>query len=216
MTKHSKHERERRAAETERMKEVSAAWYGSIPAATAAQFTRDVEASHAPGPRRPRPTWPPGTRPNPPRPGREPSPRRRPAALAQVLLMTRKRKVTYPPPRSSRGPAPAYVPQVTLLMVATINTKAGVGRSEIVPGMRVIIQGTGLYTGETAVVQSLVPGVISAAVVKTEAGQTRRVRTVDLSPAPKAVAATAAPAPAEPTAAAPTAAAPAEAAPAEA
>ena len=105
--------------------------------------------------------------------------------------------------------------------VATINTKAGVGRSEIVPGMRVIIQGTGLYTGETAVVQSLVPGVISAAVVKTEAGQTRRVRTVDLSPAPKAAAA-AAPAAAEaaaaaPTAAAPTAAAaPAEAAPAEA
>ena len=135
--------------------------------------------------------------------------------------MTRKRKVTYPPPRSSRGPAPAYVPQVTPPTVATINTKAGVGRSEIVPGMRVIIQGTGLYTGETAVVQSLVPGVISAAVVKTEAGQTRRVRTVDLAPAPKAAAAPA-PAPAEATAAAPTAAAPtaaaapAEAAPAEA
>ena len=48
--------------------------------------------------------------------------------------MTRKRKVTYPPPRSSRGPAPAYVPQVTPPTVATINTKAGVGRSEIVPG----------------------------------------------------------------------------------
>ena len=115
--------------------------------------------------------------------------------------MTRKRKVTYPPPRSSRGPAPAYVPQVTPPTVATINTKAGVGKAEIVPGMRVIIQGTGLYTGETAVVQSLVPGVISAAVVKTEAGQTRRVRTVDLAVAPKAVAA------AEPAAAAPTAAA---------
>ena len=118
--------------------------------------------------------------------------------------MTRKRKVTYPPPRSSRGPAPAYVPQVTPPTVATINTKAGVGKAEIVPGMRVIIQGTGLYTGETAVVQSLVPGVISAAVVKTEAGQTRRVRTVDLAVAPKAVAAAAEPAAAAPTAAAPT------------
>jgi hypothetical protein len=129
--------------------------------------------------------------------------------------MTRKRKVTYPPPRSSRGPAPAYVPQVTPPTVATINTKAGVGRSEIVPGMRVIIQGTGLYTGETAVVQSLVPGVIAAAVVKTEAGQTRRVRTIDLAPAPKAAAAesngAAAPAPKAVAAAEPAEAASAEA-----
>ena len=74
MTKHSQHERERRAAETERMKEVSAAWYASIPAATAAQFTRDVEASHARGPLPPPPDMAPGTRPNPPRPGREPKP----------------------------------------------------------------------------------------------------------------------------------------------
>ena len=99
--------------------------------------------------------------------------------------MTRKRKVTYPPSRSSRGPAPAYVPQVTPPTVAVINKDAGVGRAGIVPGMRVVIQGSGLYTGETAVVQSLVAGVIAAAVVRTEAGQTRRVRTVDLAPAPK-------------------------------
>jgi hypothetical protein len=99
--------------------------------------------------------------------------------------MTRKRKVNYPPPRSSKGPAPAYTPQVTPATVAVINTKAGVGREGIVPGMRVVIQGTGLYAGETVVVQSLVPGVIAAAVVRTDAGQTRRVRTVDLAPAPK-------------------------------
>jgi hypothetical protein len=103
--------------------------------------------------------------------------------------MTRKRKVVYPPPRSSKGPAPVRAPQVTPPTVATINTQAGVGRAGIVPGMRVIIEGTGLYAGETVVVQSLVPGVISAAVVRTDAGQTRRVRTVDLSPAPKATAA---------------------------
>jgi hypothetical protein len=100
--------------------------------------------------------------------------------------MTRKRRVVYPPPRSSRGPAPAYVPQVTPPTVAVINKQAGIGRSEIVVGMRVTIQGTGLYTGETAVVESLVAGVIAAAVVRTEAGRTRRVRTVDLAPAGKA------------------------------
>ena len=48
-----------------------------------------------------------------------------------------------------------------------------------------IIEGTGLYAGETADVQSLVPGVIAAAVVRTEAGQTRRVRTVDLRRPPR-------------------------------
>jgi hypothetical protein len=74
MTKHSKHERERRATETERMKEVQAAWYGSIPAATATAFTREVEAAHARGPAERPPDMAPGTRPNPPRPGREPKP----------------------------------------------------------------------------------------------------------------------------------------------
>ena len=102
--------------------------------------------------------------------------------------MTRKRKVIYPPSRSSKGAPPPRAPQVTPATVATINTQAGVGRAGIVPGMRVVIQGTGLYSGETAVVVSLVPGVISAASVRTEAGQTRRVRTVDLAPAPKATA----------------------------
>jgi hypothetical protein len=102
--------------------------------------------------------------------------------------MTRKRKVVYPPSRSSKGNPPPRAPQVTPATVATINTQAGIGRAGIVPGMRVVIQGSGLYAGETVVVQSLVPGVIAAAVVKTDAGQTRRVRTVDLSPAPKATA----------------------------
>ena len=120
--------------------------------------------------------------------------------------MTRKRKVIYPPSRSSKGAPPPRAPQVTPPTVATINTQAGVGRAGIVPGLRVVIQGTGLYTGETAVVQSLVPGVIAAAVVKTDGGQTRRVRTVDLAPAPKVVA--------EPAGAAPAGAAPAGATPA--
>ncbi len=98
--------------------------------------------------------------------------------------MTRKRKVNYPPSRSSRGPAPVYTPQVTPPTVAVINKSAGVGKAGIVPGVRVIIQGSGLYSGETAVVESLMGGVIPAAIVRTEAGQTRRIRTVDLALAP--------------------------------
>lgn len=53
------------------------------------------------------------------------------------------------------------------------------GRTEIRTGQVVRI-GTGLYAGERAVVESLVGGVIPAALVRTEAGRTRRVRAVDL------------------------------------
>ena len=100
--------------------------------------------------------------------------------------MVKKRRQTYPPPRSSKGPAPAYVPPVTPPTVALINRQASTGRSGIEVGMRVTIMGTGLYAGETAVVESIVSGVIPAADVRTEAGRTRRVRTIDLVPAPSA------------------------------
>jgi hypothetical protein len=100
--------------------------------------------------------------------------------------MTRKRRVTYPPPRSSKGAPPPFVPQVTPPTVAVINMKAGTGRAGIEVGMRVTILGTGLYAGETAIVESIVAGVIPAAAVRTEAGRTRRVRTIDLMPAPAA------------------------------
>lgn len=97
--------------------------------------------------------------------------------------MSRKRKVFYPPSKSSKGPPPPFVPQVTPPSVAVINQQAAIGKGEIVVGMRVLIGGTGLYTGEIATVTSLAGGVIPAAVVVTEAGRTRRVRTIDLSPA---------------------------------
>ena len=96
--------------------------------------------------------------------------------------MTRKRKVNYPPSRSSKGPAPVYVAPVTPPTVARINVQAGLGRTEIAVGMPVTILGTGLYAGESAVVESLSGGVIPAASVRTEAGRTRRMRTVDLAP----------------------------------
>jgi hypothetical protein len=57
------------------------------------------------------------------------------------------------------------------------------GRSEVAKGGRVQIA-SGLYAGEIAIVESVVGGVIPAAVVRTEAGRTRRVRAVDLVPVP--------------------------------
>ncbi len=74
MTKHSRYERERRATDVQRMKEVQSAWYASLPAATALAFSREVEAARARGPLPPQPDMAPGTQPNPPRPGREPKP----------------------------------------------------------------------------------------------------------------------------------------------
>lgn len=57
------------------------------------------------------------------------------------------------------------------------------GRADIVKGARVRI-GSGLYQGEIAIVESVIGGVIPAAVVRTEAGRTRRARTIDLVPVP--------------------------------
>jgi hypothetical protein len=67
--------------------------------------------------------------------------------------------------------------------VATINMGAMTGRADIAQGNRVQI-GSGLYAGEFAIVESVIGGVIPAAVVRTESGATRRVRTIDLAPAP--------------------------------
>ena len=97
--------------------------------------------------------------------------------------MTRKRKVFYPPSRSSKGQAPAtpnarVVPDPSV----AINQQARLGRSDIVVGSTVRILGTGLYAGETAVVERLAGGVIPAATVRTSAGRTRQVRTIDLEP----------------------------------
>ncbi len=74
MTKHSRNERERRAAETLRVREIEAAWIGSVPPATAKAFAVAVEAARARGPEPRPPDMAPGTKPRPPRPGREPKP----------------------------------------------------------------------------------------------------------------------------------------------
>ena len=88
----------------------------------------------------------------------------------------------YVPPKKTKGPAPAAREPMDRASLATINTTAGAGRPSIQVGARVTIQGTGLFTGETAVVEKLIGGVIPAALVRTEAGRTRQVRTIDLEP----------------------------------
>jgi hypothetical protein len=74
MTKHSQLERQRRAADSERIKQIQEAWYARIPAAEARAFEAEVEAARARGRVAPPPDMAPGTKPNPPRPGREPKP----------------------------------------------------------------------------------------------------------------------------------------------
>jgi hypothetical protein len=73
MGKHAR-ERARRAQQSERVREIQAAWFGSLTTETATDFTRRVEAARARGPLQPPPDMAPGTAPNPPRPGREPKP----------------------------------------------------------------------------------------------------------------------------------------------
>ncbi len=95
-----------------------------------------------------------------------------------------KRKVTYPVARTANRPLrlmsdPGYVRPT----VVTIDTSAMAPRGSFAAGDRVVIASEGLYAGETAIVERLALGVIPAAVVRTDAGRTRRVRVIDLRPA---------------------------------
>ncbi|HLO35987.1 MAG TPA: hypothetical protein VK194_07885 [Candidatus Deferrimicrobium sp.] len=66
--------------------------------------------------------------------------------------------------------------------MASINLSASTGRAGLNVGDRVRINGTGLYSGELATIEKLTSGAIPSAVVRTEAGRTRQVRTIDLEP----------------------------------
>lgn len=98
----------------------------------------------------------------------------------------KRRRVVYPPAktatRSDPGAGVDARAAAAASRIVSINLNAMTGRPGIRPGLRVQIA-SGLYAGEFAIVESVVGGVIPAAVVRTEAGRTRRVRTVDLSPA---------------------------------
>ena len=96
-----------------------------------------------------------------------------------------KRKTTYPAPKTANKPAvrpgagPEQGPRPT---VVSIDLAAGAGRRDLNVGDRVRIAGAGLYSGEMAVIERLSGGVIPAALVRTESGRTRQVRTIDLEP----------------------------------
>ena len=99
-------------------------------------------------------------------------------------MPTRKRKTAYPPAKTdTRQPRPDLDAEPYVRpTVATINLRAGSGRADLAVGDRVRISGTGLYAGEAAVIEKLISGVIPAALVRTDAGRTRQVRTIDLEP----------------------------------
>ncbi len=72
--KHSKHERARRALETELTTQIAKSWSARLDPDVAAAFARDVLAASQRGPLPRQPDMAPGTAPRPPRPGREPKP----------------------------------------------------------------------------------------------------------------------------------------------
>jgi hypothetical protein len=66
--------------------------------------------------------------------------------------------------------------------VVSIDLAAQRGRDGLAVGQRVRILGSGLYAGEIAVIEKLGGTVVPAATVRTEAGRSRQVRTIDLEP----------------------------------
>jgi hypothetical protein len=93
----------------------------------------------------------------------------------------RRRKQTYPQARTatsqrSAGPdAPIQRPSVV-----SIDVTARTGGGTFGVGDRVRINGTGLYAGQSAVVEAVVGTAIPSVFVRTDAGGTRRVRTIDV------------------------------------
>jgi hypothetical protein len=98
----------------------------------------------------------------------------------------KRRKVTYPVARThTKGaPKPGAGPEAAMVRpnLVAIDVTAGLGRQNLKVGGRARILGGGLYAGEEATIERLIAGVIPAATVRTDAGATRRVRTIDLDP----------------------------------
>jgi hypothetical protein len=97
----------------------------------------------------------------------------------------RKRKPNYPPAKTANRPAPAGTTPgepVVRSTVATINLQAVKGRGGLQVGGRVRVLGTGRHAGAIATIDKLVRGGIPQAIVRTETGETSRVRTIDLEP----------------------------------
>lgn len=104
----------------------------------------------------------------------------------------KRKKVFYPKARPGAPAAPGAPGADARAAAAasrtvSIDLAAATAGAGIKVGDRVQIQ-SGLYAGEMATVESVVGGVIPAAVVRTDAGRSRRARAIDLqrgaSPAP--------------------------------
>lgn len=94
----------------------------------------------------------------------------------------RRRKVAYPTPKKGgQVPGAAARPAGPPSNTVAINPGAMLRRTDIVQGARVRVVG-GAHEGEVAFVESVVGGVIPAALVRTESGVAWRVRTTDLRP----------------------------------
>jgi hypothetical protein len=65
-----------------------------------------------------------------------------------------------------------------------MDTRAGLGRSGLAVGQQVVVAGTGLYAGETGVIERLTGSVVPTAVVRTATG-TSLIRTIDLETNPR-------------------------------
>lgn len=102
----------------------------------------------------------------------------------------RRRKVTYPTPKTATkgGSAARQDPREPGAggRVVSIDLSAMRGGPALRVGDRVRIM-SGLFAGEVAVVESASGGLIPAALVRTEAGRTRRARTIDLKPSDPAM-----------------------------
>jgi hypothetical protein len=98
--------------------------------------------------------------------------------------VTKRKKQFFPPKVNKRAPSPAGSDDsYERPNLATINMQAGAGKAGFSIGDKVQIEGNGLYSGEIATIEKLNTGVIPSAFVRTASGNTRQVRTIDLSPA---------------------------------
>jgi len=96
-------------------------------------------------------------------------------------MPARKRKVAYPPARTgTKGGARAPDTRPERQVATAIDTTAAVGRKGLSIGDRVRIASAGLYSGEAAVIERFTGTAIPTAVVLTDAGNRRTVRTIDL------------------------------------
>lgn len=98
----------------------------------------------------------------------------------------RKKKVNYSNAGSGKKKAPVAAPTTETPYIPTtvvaIDLNANKGREGLKLGDRVRIVGSGLYSGEEAIIEKFVGTAIPAALVRTDGGRTRQVRTIDLEP----------------------------------